>query len=1148
MGPVKYTFLPIAALLEELALQGMTISPDLHVRLGRYLSIHGPRAHNASGWKHRLGALLCREQSQQELFGEVFDRIWMAWTATQPEAEAENPVPSPTPADQHPNEGGTADKPTTVLPPRREAAPARPTAGRSGPTRWSLQFGPNPARFWNTSIIDRAMPAWREKEWTPVLDWDIAGSIQATIRAGGMPTLVSRPRRTTPQYLVLIEEWTPRDHVAGLYADLCAEWRVRDLTVEWFYYDNSPARCWRDRREPSSYTYLERLMNEYEGYKLLLVGEPESLLDMPELRPSDIVLDALQTFRNCALLCTRSTAEWGQPERALAQVMPVAPATPEGIASLPWQWAEGRNLPPAYWTAALPEPTVPTLERDDEDHQHLMADLKAYLGRHAYAWLCASSVYPELYYELTALLNDESIAPNPKLAEWDQNRIWLNALIRLTRLPWFRRGAIPRELRAQLRTALPPDQARAVRRQLLEVLGRQVEPPSGSYAAADRVFTELWLEHETALAAVSSEEERAILTEAFRAQMGSVSPADVEDALGRSYLQTLAADTTDQPPAYRILWVNDTPEQNEGMRRFMTERYGVIFQLVLNTDSALRQLQLLPYDLAVTDFSRTGDYRAAERLIRNLPYARQTPVIVFTSKRNRELEESNLLSTGATAVFDEGDQLMEWIKNAAREKLGDYFPRSGVEWSESLMDNTRYVVLALAQRSRNYDLRQLVELSGLEEIQYDTLLSELEEVWMRKYVDDSRIDELADQLLQRLFGLPAVGDAFPEALGALRQTLNEPPAEGAEPEAGAEPETEEPQNIKFQAQGMSYQDAGAEPETEEPQSGAQEAAMEAPVEIPTDWPSWFDDAGIFLQSLGSPQFGDDQRAMAQSIHNTLREATDNPDSVGLPEAARADEGFFDALNRAVHYSQSLVFLLNTRRGGAAQELPDAARQLYEALADAKAVFLNLIAEPTIRVSIAWVSSGRPAARSNDRLRLEEALNSITDLALTSVQPASISELQAQLAATPADVLHFAVDSSPPSAPSKAQAIRPIPPGIYFADRSGGWVMAAPGELASALSANRGLKAVLLYDCYQEEQARAISRALPESYIIGVRTLPRDESPLAFAREFYLQLSIGVGVLSAIDAGQAQLLAYNEPEDRLFVWLGGERQELGPSLA
>jgi hypothetical protein len=109
-------------------------------------------------------------------------------------------------------------------------------------------------------------------------------------------------------------------------------------------------------------------------------------------------------------------------------------------------------------------------------------------------------------------------------------------------------------------------------------------------------------------------------------------------------------------------------------------------------------------------------------------------------------------------------------------------------------------------------------------------------------------------------------------------------------------------------------------------------------------------------------------------------------------------------------------------------------------------------------------------------------------------------------------------------------------------------MAAPGELAAALSSFHQLKAVLLYDCYQEEQARAISRALPETYVIGLRVLPRDESPLAFAREFYQQLSVGIGVISAIDAGQAQLLAYNEPEDRLWVWLSGRRQDFGPTLA
>ena len=137
--------------------------------------------------------------------------------------------------------------------------------GRSGPIRIELRFPQNDLRIWNTSEIDKAVRPLLEKEWSYVSDWDIPLSIKATIRNGGMPTFHRRRRKTTPQYILLIDQKSPRDHLAGLYADLGAELRRRDVAVEWFFYDHIPYRCWRDRREPSSFTNVERLATEFDG-------------------------------------------------------------------------------------------------------------------------------------------------------------------------------------------------------------------------------------------------------------------------------------------------------------------------------------------------------------------------------------------------------------------------------------------------------------------------------------------------------------------------------------------------------------------------------------------------------------------------------------------------------------------------------------------------------------------------------------------------------------------------------------------------------------------------------------------------------------------------------------------------------------------
>lgn len=1123
MVPAELSFLPLAALLDELALQGLPIPPDLQLRMGKYLALHGPQPHDLQGWKYRLSALLCYEQRQQDLFYDVFDRVWSRWVEQLGDTENELP-PTPLPDGAKSASGLPAYLPDKPIRPKEHTYYAPPpTTGRSGPIRSALSFQPGVTRFWNTALLDRAMPAWREKEWAPIRDWHIEASIQATIRAGGLPTLVSQARRLTPQYLVLIEEWTPKDHVAGLYADLCAEWRRRDLTVEWFFYDNTPARCWRNRREPSSYTYLERLMGEYEGYKLILIGEPEGLLDLPDLRPSSLLVDAVDVFRDVAFLCTRSTAHWGQSERALFQLIPVAPATPEGIASLPRQWSEDTRLTVRHWQSEQPEPSLPSLDRDDEQPiELLIADLKAYLGRNAYLWLCATAVYPELYYELTALLNDESIQPNPNLPEWDQNRIWLNALIRLSKLSWFRRGELPRELREQLRHALPPDQARAVRRQILDVLNRQTAPPSGSYAAADRVFTEMWLEHEAALAAVSTPEDQQILVDIFRQQMADISLADVEDSAGRHYLTSIGTQPTSPDPNFKVLWVDDSPEKNEGLRDYLTRTYWVSFKLALDTESALRQIQLTAFDLVITDFSRKTEPRAAYILLQGLrATGRKTLATVFTSSKIKQQEESMLLSAGANAVHDEGNKLIEWIGQRAlpREQASTTPDEpSGQPWSASLQEKTRRTLRDLAQRSRNQDIRSLLDMTGISPEEYGYILSELDEIWMRKYVDDNQIDQLADRLAELIFNLPLAPNDFSSALGALTQDMAG--------ESGSESPTTE------QA-----------PETSPPERDPRSELDNIHRLIAINRIGEALAASRSLSEYLSLPSTTQPLLLLQGQHNKLE--SDN--RLGIIESSFYQQQYNLIRVRLLSLLKEMEKYLNPPTTEAPETPPEAAPQAQAAEEPDSALEVLFLAATPDAASQAQTSAARE--------ELEDMLSGSENLAFSEINGLKTAhDLQQFLSTSAAQVLHFTA-APPPSEPPRKQISKlevkaaapnmPPEPGIYVLNERGQKALVPPAVLAELLGRFTHLQAIVLYGCFSESQAQAVSLALPDTYIIGLRLLPRDEAPMAFARGFYLNLASTQHYQSAIEYGIQQILAYNEPEDRVVVLLGGSPLNLAP---
>lgn len=696
------------ALLDELVMQQFVLGVDTHLRVARFVAQNHGRNFTDEEWKYRLAALLCHSEEEQQIFYVSFDNFIKKQKEVATDLKTvENDVK---PLEK---QAKTEEKETPQYPSlkKQQTAEHKPkpatTTGRSGPIRIELRFPQNDLRIWNTSEIDKAVRPLIEKEWSYVSDWDIPLSIKATIRNGGMPTFHRRRRKTTPQYILLIEQKNPRDHLADLYADLGAELRRRDVAVEWFFYDNVPYRCWRDRREPSSFTNVERLAAEYDGSKLLIIGEPNGLLALPDLRPSNQTLDLLDNFKEVALLCNKSTAQWTNAEWALCQLFPVVPATAAGLATLVAQWDAPSVWTPDYWKTVHQEVSVPSVEaagsEDEDDFDEMMDNLRFYLGKAGYPWLCAAAVYPDIYYELTALLNDESIAPDAELTEWAQNSVWFTALLRLSRIRWFRDGAIPNRVREQLRDTLPPKQATEVRRQLLEVLDLDTnQPPPDSYAAANRTYTMAWYTHEQQVLDPSvSEEEKARLDAEFYQNNTNVQLSDIEDAIGRSFFSNIqpsisrrqsvdnqydteTAPTFDEPifdfpqspseaDKLYVLWVDDKPQNNESsVNRLRTQHQNIVFELAYSTDDALAKIQKNYFDLIISDLGRPEGRNAGLDLLGKLKnYNYNKPYALFTVNADKEDNSKKMLESGAALSTNNASEIENWVA----QKLLEKFPK-----------------------------------------------------------------------------------------------------------------------------------------------------------------------------------------------------------------------------------------------------------------------------------------------------------------------------------------------------------------------------------------------------------------------------------------------------------------------------------------
>jgi WD40 repeat protein len=301
---------------------------------------------------------------------------------------------------------------------------------------------------------------------------DVARTISATIEARGYPNFRYRPDSRVPEYLILIDRASWRDHQARLFDDLTRAMDREGLFVQRYFFDGDPRICADDVTGRS--VSLTDLQKKFPAHRLLIFGNGEKLVDPVSGRLASWATLLLE-WPDRALLTT--SPRRGLREKTLADSFLLLPATLEGLGEL----AERFDLPTATefdsWNLGN-EPLPP--DPADSKGSVKIGALRAYLGEDAFQWLCACAVYPELHWELTLHLGSL-----PRMGSGQNALINEANLLRLIRLPWFRTGSMPDELRLQLIGALEPERERAVRSAIIELLEKN-PAPQGTFAADAR--------------------------------------------------------------------------------------------------------------------------------------------------------------------------------------------------------------------------------------------------------------------------------------------------------------------------------------------------------------------------------------------------------------------------------------------------------------------------------------------------------------------------------------------------------------------------------------------------------------------------------------------------------------------------------------
>ncbi len=238
---------------------------------------------------------------------------------------------------------------------------------------------------------------------------------------------------------------------------------------------------------------LAELQGRYWSARLLLATDGERLRHPATGELAPWVKKALGAWERRAILTpSPDRTAWGDRERILAATFDMEPATGEGIRRLAMRW--GPSTPPV-------EEPIPwgweEAERWSRANDEAAQELRDYLGKAGFRWVCACAVYPELQWDLTMHLAGIAVLQEGLAEPIRTETNWL----RLGSLEWFRRGWMPDDWRVLLAGKLTETEERAVRQEILQILdGTRIaeESAAGERRRLTMDYNRAWLAAEVA--------------------------------------------------------------------------------------------------------------------------------------------------------------------------------------------------------------------------------------------------------------------------------------------------------------------------------------------------------------------------------------------------------------------------------------------------------------------------------------------------------------------------------------------------------------------------------------------------------------------------------------------------------------------------
>jgi hypothetical protein len=325
--------------------------------------------------------------------------------------------------------------------------------------------------LFDVAALRRASVAFRRAIPEQSSELDVVATVETTARGGGLGPLRYAQRRSTPEYLALVERESPQDHQARLADEKLNLLRGHGVNLDRYFYARDPRTVYEDGPATGRRAIHDVLGRHHRATTLLFV-DAERLFSPVTGRP-EVWTTRFPTAVPSAVVTPVPPSLWTRQEWELTEAgFAVVPDREESLA----RYAEDKagwnidSLFPASY--ARPYPGLLTrqpylaftrAEPPPETVVKLVRQLKGYLGDRGFAWLAACAVYPEIAWQLTLHLSGPVWATT---AGPEREKDLGTRLATLARLPWFRSGYMPDWLRAALLSQLSQAQDATIRRSL----------------------------------------------------------------------------------------------------------------------------------------------------------------------------------------------------------------------------------------------------------------------------------------------------------------------------------------------------------------------------------------------------------------------------------------------------------------------------------------------------------------------------------------------------------------------------------------------------------------------------------------------------------------------------------------------------------